>query len=709
MESEKRKFKDLRVIDLRNELSKRGLDTTGLKPVLAERLKKALEAEAEDLDLDTFEFVISEELTTNDSEKVVESPVSLEQDGKPEESEMSEVKVDESVLVTEDSSAQKAKVDESVIATEDSSAKQEEVDDCVLVTEDSAAQETKENEVVESKDIGEVKNSTPSVGEKIKLSGAARKRYKWLVSQGHPLGHETKWLAAHPTLEIFEAMKNRFKDTSSEQLGSTDESKEKRETVHVGDNSSAKKLDDSFKEATGSVPIGILSSNYPNQSLTTEQMLTVQKCVMDRILEQANKELKPQFSGCNFKMGWMLFDCSNRSTAEWLKGIVDDLQPWQGASLKAVEASDIPRLHVIKGYFPNSAEKTSEAILGYVAAQNDGLEAQKWGVIRRETEGSGVLITLSIDHSAAEQLKKCSFKIHYQFGTVQLKSKGSLRENYVESRRKRKASTAPEGQATAIKVAPQPQPSAEKPTFSRRQRLRWRQNQKRKIATTTVVETPVVVSAKQRDKATSLAVPSSSPRAPGPRMESSSRAMNSMFAEARRRSKSNGEGSRSSRKPPIRSMPNDRRGAPVVEGVSRKPHNQYSRSRSRSPIAPSPPRFFSQASSQREHVNMSAMSNNMRPYPHAEANDYNRNYGNQSTRSDIWADRRMIDNYAEPRSDYRASGASVSREASLRALGPQGMRGHHEEQFNNFNRRRQEDSSRENTRYPDTYYKNRPY
>lgn len=50
----------------------------------------------------------------------------------------------------------------------------------------------------------------------------------------------------------------------------------------------------------------------------------------------------------------------NVETAEWLKHIAGQLTPWEGAKLKVVNETDLPKSKIIPAYFPNSAEEDSE-------------------------------------------------------------------------------------------------------------------------------------------------------------------------------------------------------------------------------------------------------------------------------------------------------------------------------------------------------------
>lgn len=266
-------------------------------------------------------------------------------------------------------------------------------------------------------------------GDKVKLNGAARKRFKWLMSHGHS-AEEARSLAIQKLNPAEKPTKRgRSEDTTPRAEGS-----KKRARTDVPTPSGEKERlartkapkAQSYKQALEAVKIALLPRDFPQTLLTEEQLGSIQEAVLEEILQAV--DVKPSFLGTTFKPGWLLLRCANRDTSEWIRKIAPTLKPWEGADLRAVEESEFPRSQLMVGYFPNSSEDDNERVLKLIARQNEGLDVSNWRVLNTRKNGTVLTMTLSIDLHSAEVLKGLSYKANFKFGQVTLRPTSGRKE-----------------------------------------------------------------------------------------------------------------------------------------------------------------------------------------------------------------------------------------------------------------------------------------
>ena len=197
--------------------------------------------------------------------------------------------------------------------------------------------------------------------------------------------------------------------------------------VSATSSGSTAKPEVTFRQVAESVIIGILPMDYPNNILSVKQLNAVQEEILEMVLRQKEKELKPRFLGSLFRFGWLMVTCGDKATAQWLRKVIGVIKPWEGAQLQAVEASNLPRAQIVFSTFPGSAEMPSDRLLDFIKSQNGGMQTAKWKVIRREARGTSAFCTLSVDHVTVDKLKQVGYKVNYKFGHVQLHPKGQVK------------------------------------------------------------------------------------------------------------------------------------------------------------------------------------------------------------------------------------------------------------------------------------------
>lgn len=256
---------------------------------------------------------------------------------------------------------------------------------------------------------------------KPKLGGAARKRFKWLLSQGHDL-QEARILALDPIAKNTLPDKGEKRARSEESTFETNTAKRIKQ-AHDAENISV--TAPTYRPVTESNKIGILHSQFPDVLLTTRQLVAIQDEILKHILEQKNASVKPKFLYSTFKRGWLLLSCADAATVRWLKSMVKKFQPWKGANLRIADEADIPRAQILVGYFPNSEKDTNNTILSYIQGQNEGLNMEEWRILRRNSINKAAHLTLLIDFLSFNKLKSREFNVNYKFGVVQLRHRSN--------------------------------------------------------------------------------------------------------------------------------------------------------------------------------------------------------------------------------------------------------------------------------------------
>lgn len=258
--------------------------------------------------------------------------------------------------------------------------------------------------------------------QKSKLTGAARKRLHNLLKQGLDF-EKARELALKPYSEIkktihvdkIRSTKTKgLKRVRSTETSTTPENPNKRPKTHNTG---------SYSQILGSIKVAIMDEDL---SLTTEKMQNIQDRIMDEV-DKLPPTQGPRFLSCTFKPSWLVINCANQHTHDWLAATIPGLKPWPEAKLKLVEGENIPKPKVGVVWIPGI--QTTEKILGRLSTQNTGLNTDKWRVLQRKDDTKGQTLTVSIDEESYNSLKKQNNKAFLNFGMVTFRIKeGSDRD-----------------------------------------------------------------------------------------------------------------------------------------------------------------------------------------------------------------------------------------------------------------------------------------
>ena len=161
------------------------------------------------------------------------------------------------------------------------------------------------------------------------------------------------------------------------------------------------------------VKVGVVPVGFPVNRLTSDTMFNHRDSVLDAIVNNNNPLIKPKFTkGVTFKTGWMIFNCADSQTADWLK----NLPIWSQTGSVTIPEDQFPVPPVVYGHFGASASLESNYILKLIRGQNDGFDDKVWVVNSRSNVNGLAVVAFEVDDATVAILKARNFIIDYAFG-----------------------------------------------------------------------------------------------------------------------------------------------------------------------------------------------------------------------------------------------------------------------------------------------------
>lgn len=250
-----------------------------------------------------------------------------------------------------------------------------------------------------------------------RLSGAARKRYRYFIKQGIDPA-VAREQCKKPLVQDGTGKRNRSDDS----IPMSTNKKQREEEAQAPSEQTR-----TFREVVRLERLAICDRNYPNTLLTTEQMTSIGDEIMELVLEQETKEVKPSFEGCSHKPGYVVLSCASKETAQWVRGIISRVKPWEGADLLVMEEDEIPRPEIYILYLPAAKEENTDKILRRIRSQNSELRTYEWKVLNRGEEGNRVILTVSVDSVSSQRLKDRRLQIAWLYGKASVRPKRQAR------------------------------------------------------------------------------------------------------------------------------------------------------------------------------------------------------------------------------------------------------------------------------------------
>ena len=127
--------------------------------------------------------------------------------------------------------------------------------------------------------------------------------------------------------------------------------------------------------------------------------------------------------------------CSDQATVDWLSGLLSREAPWEGATLRFIEAKNLPAPVRAMVWIPGPQEEP-EKIIKRLGIQNPTIRTTNWKVVDRKGDPKGQQLVVLMDKPSWDEMgTACQHRPYLNFSRVtfrQLAKKGAPEEKEQE-------------------------------------------------------------------------------------------------------------------------------------------------------------------------------------------------------------------------------------------------------------------------------------
>ncbi|XP_055846984.1 GATA zinc finger domain-containing protein 14-like [Episyrphus balteatus] len=181
---------------------------------------------------------------------------------------------------------------------------------------------------------------------------------------------------------------------------------------------------------SSSYEVGIVPINYPNDIFDNLKLDALKEAITNEILKIPQGGPLIRFLGTTSQNGWLKIICADQLSYDWLAMLVSR---WERAGVRMVEGNNMPGNNmsnsaILSVYLEGDFRSPNE-ILSIIEKQNNGLSANQWQVMNRESDGNGQLITVGVSERCFQALQNRNFMVFLGLGVVEMQPKNLNNSN----------------------------------------------------------------------------------------------------------------------------------------------------------------------------------------------------------------------------------------------------------------------------------------